>query len=231
MEEIKLERETDNLLFNLARPYLSVRLNQEHTEICYLFARELQEKLGGDKEIIFPAIILHDVGWSAVSQELLPKAFGPDGDPKINRIHEIEGVKIAAALLQQVPMRDTVRLEICRIIESHDSGNNPRTLEEKIVKDADKLFRFSPRGFAIDVKRFNVDAGEYWQYLAMVKEQWFFTPAGKEIAGRELNKIAAEELFIGQDGGASASGAAGTGSGRRCREPAHVPGKQAAADR
>jgi|GEM_PF-704016 len=187
--EMKMERETDDLLFDLARPYLTVRLNQEHTEICYLFARELQEKLGGSKEIIFPAIILHDVGWSAVLQELLPKAFGPKSDPGINRIHEIEGAKIAAVLLQQVPLDDAVRQEICRIIESHDSGSNPHTLEEKIVKDADKLFRFSSRGFAIDVERFNVDAGEYWHFLDRVKEQWFFTPVGKEIAGRELDKI------------------------------------------
>jgi HD superfamily phosphodiesterase len=169
--EMEMEREMDNLLFDLARPYLTVRLNQEHTEICYLFARELQEKLGGIKEIIFLAIILHDVGWSAVPQELLPKAFGPKSDPSINRIHEIEGAKIAAVLLRQVPLENAVRQEICRIVISHDSGSNPHTLEEKIVKDADKLFRFSPRGFAIDAERFNVDAGEYWHFLDRVKEQ------------------------------------------------------------
>lgn len=83
------------------------------------------------------------MGWNAVPEELHLKAFGPKGDRSINRLHEIEGVKIAAALLQQIPLNDAVREEILRIIDAHDSGNNPLTLEEKIVKDADKLFRFS----------------------------------------------------------------------------------------
>lgn len=189
-----MEKTTIDLLFAIVRPYLTVRLNQEHTEISYAFACELQEKLGGDQQIIFPAIILHDAGWSALSPDLIQKAFGPKGDPEINRIHEVEGKKIAAELLQQISLSEAARREICRIIESHDSGNNPRTLEEKIIKDADKLFRFSPRGFAIDVERFNVDAKIYWHYLDKIKEQWFFTPAGKEIAARELSKTEIEAL-------------------------------------
>lgn len=187
-----MEKATCDRLFALAAPYLTVRLNQEHTEICFSFAKELQASLGGSKEIIFAAIILHDVGWSAVPQELLLKAFGPRGDQGINRIHEIEGVKIAAKILEQVSLDASVRQEILRIVENHDSGHNPLTLEEKIVKDADKLFRFTPRGFAVDVERFAVDGEEYWHYLDRMKEQWFFTPAGKEIAARELKKAAQE---------------------------------------
>ncbi|MEW5920369.1 MAG: HD domain-containing protein [Bacillota bacterium] len=186
----KMDTATCNHLFELARPYLTVRSNQEHTEICFLFAGELQENLGGRKEIIFPAIILHDVGWSAVPEELHLQAFGPKvTDQSLNRIHEIEGAKIAAMLLQKISLSTAAREEICRIIENHDSGKNPRTLEEKIVKDADKLFRFSPRGFPIDVQRFNVDAGIYWHKLNEFKEQWFFTALGKKIAARELQKV------------------------------------------
>ncbi len=185
-----MDERTVALLFKLAAPYLTVRFNREHTEIALAFARELQEKLGGDRGIIFPAVILHDVGWSAVPEELHLKAFGPGSDPGINRVHEVEGVKIAAKILQELSLEAAVREEILRIVGSHDSGWQPLTLEEKIVKDADKLFRFSPRGFAIDVARFNVDAGEYWHYLNGMKEKWFFTLAGKEMAARELEKIA-----------------------------------------
>ena len=185
-----------NHLFKLAAPYLTVRFNQEHTEITFTFAKELQEILGGRKEIIFPAIILHDVGWSAVPEEEHLKAFGPNSDPDLNRIHEIEGAKIAAKLLQEVSLNHTHKEEICRIIESHDSGQNPITLEEKIVKDADKLFRFSPRGFSIDAKRFNVDLREYWHLLNERRKQWFFTDRAKTIAGNQLVIVEKEVIKV-----------------------------------
>jgi len=184
-----------NKLFDLAKPYLSVRSNQEHSEASFSFAKELQKQLGGSKRIIYPAIILHDVGWSAVSEELHLKAFGPkEVDLKINRIHEVEGAKIAKKLLQVVPMDNKEREEICRIIQNHDSGDSPLTLEEKIVKDSDKLFRFSPRGFAIDAERFGINPREYWQILNDFKEQWFFNELGKTFAIRELEKVKIQVL-------------------------------------
>ncbi len=179
-----------NKLFDLARPYLSVRSNQEHTERSFSFAKELLKHLGGRKEIVFPAIILHDVGWSAVPEELHLQAFGPkQSDLSINRIHEVEGAKIAGKLLQEVTLSNEEREEICRIIENHDSGQEPLTLEEKIVKDADKLFRFSPRGFSIDAQRFGLNPRDYWHKLNQFKEDWFFTELGKTFASRELGKI------------------------------------------
>lgn len=179
-------------LFSDAAPFLSVRRNQEHTEIAFTFAKELQKILGGRKEIIFPAIILHDVGWSAIAEELHLKAFGPNSDPEINRIHEIEGAKIAAKILQKIDSSEADKEEICRIIESHDSGQTPANLEEKIVKDADKLFRFAPRGFSIDAQRFNVDLRDYWNKLNEFREYWFLTEPAKIIALRELAKVEQE---------------------------------------
>ena len=181
-------------LINLAAPYLTVRHNYEHTEIAFAFAKELQEILGGRKEIIFPAIIFHDVGWSAIAEELHLKAFGPNSDPGVNRVHEIEGAKIAGTLLREIKLKHVDKEEICRIIECHDSGENPITLEEKIVKDADKLFRFSLRGFSIDVKRFKQDPKEYWRFLNERRKEWFFTDPAKKIAKLQLIKV--EQEFI-----------------------------------
>lgn len=176
-------------LFSLAAPYLTVRLNQEHTEIAFAFARELQQALGGRQEIIFPAIILHDVGWSALPEEQHLKAFGPGSDPNLNRVHETAGAKIAAVLLEKIHFNQKDTEEICRIIETHDSGQNPLNLEEMIVKDADKLFRFSPRGFAIDVERFGVDRRVYWEKLHEFRKEWFFTETARHIAARELVNV------------------------------------------
>lgn len=184
-----------NELFELAKPYLTVRHNQVHTEICYSFAQQLLEKLGGDPEIVLPAIILHDVGWSAVPTEQHLLAFGPRKiDENIRRIHEVEGAKIAARLLEQTSVKEENRLEICRIIESHDSSEKAISLEEKIVKDADKLFRFSPEGFSIDAERFAIERVEYREMLQQFIKHWFFTDLAKEIAAKELPKIKNPQL-------------------------------------
>lgn len=184
-----------NKLFELAQPFLTVRHNQVHTEICYSFAQQLLEKLGGDREIVLPAIILHDVGWSAVPTEQHLLAFGPrEIDKNIRRIHEVEGAKIAANLLEQVSVKEEPRLEICRIIESHDSSEKAFSLEEKIVKDADKLFRFSPEGFSIDAERFVIDRLEYWEMLQKYIKHWFFTDLAQEIAAKELQKVKRQVL-------------------------------------
>jgi hypothetical protein len=179
-----------NRLFELAKPYLAVRQNQIHTELCYGFARQLLEYEGGREEIVLPAIILHDVGWSAVPEELQVKAFHPvNADKQINRIHEVEGAKIARSILHQVGIVAQDCEEITRIIESHDSGLNPSTLEEKLVKDADKLWRFTPTGFAIDGKRFAIEPAKYWQMLEEFRQQWFFTDFARDLAGKELLQV------------------------------------------
>jgi HD superfamily phosphodiesterase len=151
-----------------------VRENQKHTEIAYAFALKLLERLGGRPEIVLPAVILHDVGWSAVPPEQHLLAFGPGAiDEELRRVHEVEGAKIAKRLLQEVPLKKEYCLEICYIIENHDSGENPLTLEEKLVKDADKLFRFSPEGFAIWFERFGLDERKYWEILYHFRSSGF----------------------------------------------------------
>lgn len=183
-------------LFALAEPYLNVRHNDVHTRISYDFARRLLAQLGGKPEIVLPAIILHDVGWSAVPTKKHAQAFGPKGfDEKLRRIHEVEGAKIAGQILDSVPLDREDCREICRIIESHDSGENPLTLEEKLVKDADKLWRFTIEGFTVDYRRFNLNAGEYWKMLQDFRHDWFFTDPAKELARQELEKVGKEKGF------------------------------------
>lgn len=177
-------------LFKKAAPYLTVRENQKHTEICYDYALKLLEHLGGRAEIVLPAIILHDVGWSAIPPELHLRAFGPGNiDTELRKIHEVEGAKIARKILEEIPLKKEDILEICRIIENHDSGTYPLTIEEKIVKDADKLYRYSQEGFAVDTLRFGLAPRENWERLLNSIEEWFFTDYGKKLAIEALKKI------------------------------------------
>jgi len=68
-------------IFELAVPFLKTRLNLPHTYIVYQYAKLLLETEGGAREIVFPACILHDVGWSTVpNARSLEDAITKDSD-------------------------------------------------------------------------------------------------------------------------------------------------------
>ena len=137
----------------LAKPYLDTRHNDVHTDISTQLAFELLEREGGDEDIVIPAIILHDTGWKKVPAKLQLKAFGPKASkPELNRLHEVEGVKIAEDILSKLNYDAGKSKCIVEIIDGHDSRLKPLSLYDMIVKDADKLWRYSKSGFYIDIQ-------------------------------------------------------------------------------
>lgn len=176
-------------IYHLAKPYLNTRDNDIHTEICIKFAYRLLEKEVGDEDIVIPAIILHDVGWKKVPQNLQLRAFGPKARyPRINRIHEKEGVKIAKDILEKIHY-DAQRIEeILEIIDGHDSRKTAISLNDKIVKDADRLWRISKKGFQLDIERFGETFLEGHNRIRSHLHEWFFTNSAREIAREEIKK-------------------------------------------
>ncbi len=173
----------------MAEPYLNTRANNIHTPIAVRFAYELLREEGGDETIVIPAVILHDVGWKRVPEHLQLEAFGPKAkSPQINRIHEKEGAVIAAGILKKIDYDEDKIKEIAAIVEGHDSRQIPISLNDKIVKDADKLSRYSKEGFEIDAARFQETIEEELQRLRSSLESWFFTDSAKAIARQELEE-------------------------------------------
>jgi HD superfamily phosphodiesterase len=178
----------------LANPYLDTRKNDIHTRISTELAFELLRREGGDNTIVIPAILLHDVGWKKVPEHLHLKAFGPKAtSPELNRIHEKEGVKIARDILQKLSYEDDKVEEILEIIDGHDSRMTPTSPNDSIVKDADKLWRYTKSGFRIDVERFGENPKEALMRLQSNLDSWFFTESAKKIARNELGRRAKEE--------------------------------------
>ncbi len=179
--------ETDyQRIFELAMPFLKTRLNLPHTYIVYQYAQLLLQAEGGSREIIIPACILHDVGWSRIPEDQQLQAFGPNiTDPDARRKHEVEGVSIATQILSQVGYNGSLIKKILEIIDGHDTTANARSLEDAITKDSDKLFRLSAYGYRVDCERFRADPQEYWPLLLKRSSNWFLTPTGKELAAQE----------------------------------------------
>jgi HD superfamily phosphodiesterase len=173
-------------IYELALPYLDTRNNRIHMEVSRAFAVRLLQAEGGEPKVVLPAITLHDVGWKMVPEELHLKAFGPhDYDRAINRIHEVEGARIAGEILEKVGYDPALIAEIVEIISGHDSRETALSLNDAIVKDSDKLWRFSKEAAEIDPKRFNIDAKIHIPWLALQIEGWFITKTGKKIACEE----------------------------------------------
>jgi HD superfamily phosphodiesterase len=176
-------------IWRLAKPYLDTRKNDVHTQISIRFAYQLMQSEGGDENIVVPAVILHDVGWKIVPQELHLKAFGPKAtSPEINRVHEVEGVKIAGDILANVKYDTENIAQIAKIIDGHDSRKKSISLEDSIVKDADKLWRYSKEGFEIDIERFEESYDEGLKRLRKNLPGWFFTNIATQLAMDELQK-------------------------------------------
>lgn len=183
------DRSVVETIHQLARSYLNTRRNDVHVEISLQFARELIEAEGGDADIVIPAIILHDVGWKKVPEALHLKAFGPRAtSPELNRMHEEQGVQIADDILSKVQYDQGKISEILNIIDGHDSRKDALSLNDRIVKDADKLFRYSQKGFEIDNQRFEETVTEGLSRLKKYLDRWFFTQTAYRIAKAELEK-------------------------------------------
>jgi len=93
-----------------------------HVQFVYKIAGGLQKKYGGDKNIIFPAALLHDIGRD-----------NPQGIP-----HEVMGAELAAKELKLIGFKPALIEKIAQAIRVHSVQLvRPHTLEEKIVCSAD----------------------------------------------------------------------------------------------
>jgi HD superfamily phosphodiesterase len=173
-------------VFNLAKPYLDTRENEIHTKIAYAYAVKLLQAEGGDEAVVLPAVILHDVGWKSIPEELQLKAFGPAGrDEELKRAHEVESANIGRKILEQVGYDSGLIEEIVEIISGHDTRKSALSLNDALAKDADKLWRFSETALQVDPQRFGIDPAVHLAWLKREIDRWFFTETAKEIARNE----------------------------------------------
>lgn len=135
-------------LWESAKDYLRVRNNDAHTLYAYGLAQALcQAHPAANPDVVLPAILLHDTGWSQVPEELVLQAISPSGSqPELVLWHEREGVRIATELLNALGTDPALRDEITDIISTHDSMKASKSLNDSLVKDADKLWRLTPHG-------------------------------------------------------------------------------------
>ncbi len=182
-------REIFKEIWELAKPYLDTRDNEIHTKMSVEFGYKLLKAEGGDEDVVIPAIMLHDVGWKKVPEDVQLKGFGPKVTlPELTKIHEDEGVKIAKDILEKINYEINKTEEILRIVEGHDSRKEPISLNDKLVKDADKLFRYTREYIDIYAEKFELTHEQMYARCEEKIGKWFLTHSGSEMAKAELEK-------------------------------------------
>jgi HD superfamily phosphodiesterase len=188
---------TEARIFRLAKHFLAVRNNEVHTRDAIRFALQLLETEETDRDVVIPAVILHDVGYDALSEDLISRAWGPQKEREITRMHEREGARIAADILKKIGYDASKTAEILEIIDGHDTRPVALSNNDRIVKDADKLTRY-----AKDLESWSPDffltAQQAAARLERSVDDWFFLAVSKEIARKELRqrRIEAEKDSI-----------------------------------
>jgi hypothetical protein len=102
----------------------------------------------------------------------------------LNRQHE--GVANAKKILLALNYGKNLIYKILNIINSHDTTEQAMPSEDTIVKDADKLWRYSEIGLLIDIQRFKSQPSPYLKYLRTADNSWFLTEEGKKITIHEI---------------------------------------------
>ena len=184
-------------LWTDARPYLDVRNNDEHTIVAYGLARALLEQIPeADESVVLPAILLHDVGWKRIPEDLLLLAIGRYPSRKdLVRDHELHSVEIARTILQTHRPEGVDIDAVLAVIDGHDTTREARSINDAVMKDADKGWRTTPHGMRTIAGWYDVPVTEVLMMLRERSNPLMLTPQGRAMAEANTAAVAAEQAI------------------------------------
>ena len=165
------------------------RSNDIHLPISLAYAERLCDAYpDADRLVVRVAILLHDTGWGRVDEDrILSEGFTGDWRKAAIRYeHEKQGCIIAREVLPPLGYSDEFVDAVVDIIDGHDTRKEARTLEDALVRDADRLWRFDHAGIALASGWFRMDPATYSDRLAAEILPELLTEAAIAIARAEL---------------------------------------------
>lgn len=173
-------------------PEMKSRANDVHLPIAAAYAQRLcQAYPEADAELVAVATILHDTGWAHVDKDRIVSEGFRSGDWKSATIrfeHEVQGMIVAQRVLSELGYEQEFIDNVIEIIDGHDTRPVAYSLEDAIVRDADKLWRFDQAGMALTLEWFGWTAAYYFseQVPGIVNE--LNTEAAVKIAQADITR-------------------------------------------
>lgn len=189
---MQIMKEEFKKIWELALPYQDKRNNNGHAQITTEYAIRLSRIENVDDMIAVPAAILHDIGWSKLSQEERKNICGsqitPEKKYSICIKHQNESVKLAKKILGAVKHPIPYLKDILEIISKHDTREKFYSPEDGVMRDADKLWKYSQIGFQTDleINNFTFDFLYNKMLENIDRKNYFCFKSARHIARQEL---------------------------------------------
>lgn len=172
-----------------AEPYLRARKNDIHIPLSFAWCLKLLDAYPeADRDICSLAILLHDIGWYTIDMDtILEQGFRSENflQSDVRYLHEKEGVRLATEVLAKTGWNEAVIAPVCEIIDGHDTRPTPHHLNDRIVRDADKLWRFEIAGVSTSADWFAQTPHVIVDRLVDLIPR-LETEAARQMAGAEL---------------------------------------------
>jgi len=184
-------------VWRAAQPYMRARKNDIHVPLSFDWClRLLAEYPQADRDVCCLAIILHDIGWYAIDMgRILEEGFRSDNmlQSDVRYLHESEGVRMAKPILSDTGFGHLTD-QVCEIIDGHDTRSAPHHLNDSIVRDADKLWRFEPAAVGIVTDWMAMTPSAFCHRLRTKVLPQLETGAARAMAEAELERTCARLL-------------------------------------
>ncbi|MCB1397079.1 MAG: HD domain-containing protein [Rhodobacter sp.] len=146
-------------VWRAAEPYMRARKNDVHIPLSFGWCVKLLGHFPqADADVCLLAILLHDIGWWAIDmEEIIEQGFRSENilQSDVRYRHEAEGVRLGTQVLRDTGWSEDIIAQVCEIIDGHDTRPDPRHLNDRIVRDSDKLWRYEVTGTAVASDWFN----------------------------------------------------------------------------
>lgn len=170
-------------------PETRTRGNDVHLPISLAYAQRLcQAYPTADRDLVLTAITLHDTGWAHVDESrILSEGFTGDWRKAAIRYeHEEKGCDVARRVLPTLGYSEGYVEKVTEIIDGHDTRQVAFSLEDALVRDADRLWRFDQAGIALASSWFGMDPAVYCDRLIDEIVPELITEAAVQMATADL---------------------------------------------
>lgn len=175
-------------------PESRTRANDIHLPIVTAFAARLCDAYPqADRELVLVATALHDTGWAHVDESrIISEGFQGDWRKAAIRFeHEAEGCKVARRVLPELGYNREFIERATEIIDGHDTRHVAYSLEDALVRDSDRLWRFDRAGIMASTSWFGMNPADYTDRLQREILPELITEAAVEMATADLDRARA----------------------------------------